>query len=74
MTRTMAQLASIPDGKITTRTRPAWQEIKGRVTMGKMLIGNPERLEAMNRSAGYNHDQGVEFGDEVERAAAGIAA
>ena len=72
MTRTMWMLAAIPNGKITSQTRSTWEDILGRMAMGQMLIDNPERLEAMNRSAGCNHDQGVEFGDEVKRAAAGI--
>lgn len=35
--------------------------------MSNMLIKDTTgKLEAMNASAGYNHDAGVEFGKEVE--------
>ena len=72
MTRTMWMLAAIPNGKITSQSRPTWVDIISRVALGHMLIDNPAKLESMNRSAGYNHDQGVEFGDEVKRAAAAL--
>ncbi|KAF3007631.1 hypothetical protein E8E13_008364 [Curvularia kusanoi] len=47
-----------------------FEDIVGRGAMAKSLIQDETgKLEAMNASVGYSHDEGVEFTDEIKTAA-----
>lgn len=47
-----------------------WKDVQMRAMMSQMLIKDTTgQLERMNNSVGYNDDAGIEFGDEILRAA-----
>lgn len=47
-----------------------WADILSRCALAKMLIlDTTGKLNAMNRSVGYNADEGVEFTEEIKEEA-----
>ncbi|KAK4990082.1 hypothetical protein LTR66_006891, partial [Elasticomyces elasticus] len=70
--RTLGMLNQI-DPKLPSRTKDAWDEVYGRASYGRVLIKDTTGvLQRMNASVGYKDDAGVEFGEEILRAADAI--
>jgi hypothetical protein len=65
--RTLGMLAGVDP--VRPRGGP-WADILSRCTLSKMLIlDTTGKLNAMNRSVGYNDDEGIEFTEEIKNEA-----
>jgi hypothetical protein len=75
MMRSMSMFQQIDYTKRNWSRSAQFIEVLSRLSLGASLIQNKDgsnRLVEMNKATGYNDDEGVEFGPEIQAAAQGL--